>query len=121
MPALRLALAFTLAVFGPRAMVEEAARHFGQDPIISARVVGLESDWDPQAIGDDGRAVGLWQWHLGSWEFVREHMGEPTTDLRSDPVESTITAMYAWDMGLARWWTGYRVATREVQQRSGER
>lgn len=90
------------------------ARHYEVNPALAARVVDLECPrWDPEETGDDGAAVGLWQWHLESWLLVRQHMGASLEDLRADPVESTRTAMYAWSvMGLQRWWTTYEQAQR---------
>lgn len=88
------------------------ARHYEVDPALAIRVVDLECPrWDPEEEGDDGAAVGLWQWHLESWLLVRRHMEAPLQDLRTDPVESTRTAMYAWSvMGLQCWWTAYEQA-----------
>jgi len=65
-----------------------------------------ESSLDAGAVGDDGAAVGLWQWHLSSWECVRAHMNAPLDDLRADAWESTRTAMYAMgELDLYHWWS----------------
>ena len=90
-------------------MVRRMALAFGVEPERAACIVRLESEWDPAAIGDDGAAVGLWQWHMASWRHVRRQMGLSTEDRRMDPVESTATALFAIGrLGLGRWWTADR-------------
>ena len=87
-------------------LIRYMAGAMGVNPDYVACIVGHESRYDVMAVGDDGMAIGLWQWHIGSWEYVRGKMGLPLEDRRADPVESTITAIYAIDrLGLARWWT----------------
>ena len=87
-------------------MVYNTATYYGVDPVYACEIVRLESEWNTRAVGDKGKAVGLWQWHLDSWVHVRVRMGESTEDLRLDPVESTVTAMYAIKvLGLERWWS----------------
>lgn len=90
-------------------MVRQLAPAFGVDPERAACIVRLESEWDPGAVGDDGAAVGLWQWHPESWRHVRTAMGASVEDRRADPVESTVTALYAIGrLDLGRWWTADR-------------
>lgn len=80
--------------------------YYEVDPVYAINIVTLESSWDPNAIGDGGKAVGLWQWHLKSWEYVREKMKLPLDDLRTDPYEATRTALYAIGvLDLERWWS----------------
>lgn len=99
-------LATVIALTSPQAIVERAASVVGEKPAYFSCIVERESEWNPQAIGDDGAAVGLWQWHLGSWEYVRDRMGLPTDDERDSPIESTRTAAYAIGvLGLDDWWS----------------
>ena len=92
-------------------VVIRLALEHGQDAALALEVVRRESGWDPDAVGDQGRAVGLWQWHLLSWCYVRRVMRVDGADLRRDPVEATRAAMYAWRvMGLTRWWSTYAPA-----------
>lgn len=116
--AIRALLLFTLLtgqITNQKIMVQGIAEAFGVDPVIALLVVEYESSWNPEAVGDSGAAVGLYQWHLPSWELVRKHMGASLEDLRSSPVESTITTMYAWKrMGLQHWWTTYERAKEEA-------
>ena len=79
---------------------------FDVDPNYASCIVAHESEWNPNAVGDDGQAVGLWQWHLDSWEYVRKRMGKDTTDLRADPFASSMTALFAIGrLDLGSWWT----------------
>ena len=87
-------------------LIRHTAGAMGVDADFAVCIAWHESRYDVMAVGDDGMAIGLWQWHLGSWEYVRGKMGLPLEDRRNDPVESTITAIYAIDrLGLAHWWT----------------
>jgi len=70
-------------------------------------IIYHESAGDPAAVGDEGEAIGLLQWHEDSWRFVREKMGEdPSPELRWNPIESAKTAAYAMrQLGLWHWWS----------------
>jgi hypothetical protein len=108
-----LALLMALAT-GPFATSphEIAVRHvagaMGVDADYAACIVQHESAWDPSAVGDQGRALGLWQWHEPSWQHVRAKMGLSTEDRRTDPVASTSAALYWIRRGHADWWTASR-------------
>ena len=67
-----------------------------------------ESEFDPTAVGDNGRARGLWQWHEGSWIHVRRTMGASTEDRRDEPLEATVTALWWIKQGYGHWWTADR-------------
>jgi len=86
-------------------MVRQMALAFGVEPERAACIVRLESQWDPMAIGDDGAAVGLWQWHLASWRHVRARMGLSLEDRRHDPVASTSVALWWIRQGYGHWWS----------------
>lgn len=95
----------TLAIM---AVIRSLAQLYGVDPALALCICRSESSFNPRAVGDEGRAVGLWQWHLPSWEHVRRSMDLPATDLRADVVESTEAAMYAMSvLGLYHWWSTY--------------
>ncbi len=111
-----------------RLMIQALAPAFGVDPRLACEIVRLESSFRPWAIGDDGLAVGLWQWHYQSWVYVRRQMAkagfditEIEADKRADIFESTITALYAiGQMGLGHWWSTYKIALRNVEGRDGQ-
>lgn len=96
-------------------LIRSLALVYGVDQSVAVTICRLESAFNPLAVGDDGEAVGLWQWHLKSWEHVRKRMGRSLEDDRADPLESTETALYAMGvLGLSRWWSTYGLALKEV-------
>ena len=104
-----LALLAALTLSPHELLVRQAATAMDVDPDYAACIVRLESEWDPDAVGDQGRARGLWQFHLGSWIHVRRAMGLSVEDRRDNPVEATVTALYAIKhLGLRDWWTADR-------------
>ena len=100
-----VALLSALSQSPTEAMIEHAARAMDVSPEYAACIAYHESRFDPEAIGDQGRAVGLYQWHYESWAHVRRQMGLSTDDRRDDPVEATVTAMWAWRNGYRHWWS----------------
>ena len=98
-------------------MIRALALRYGVDPDFALEIVRLESSFNPAAVGDKGLAIGLWQWHLSSWEHVRCRMGLPVSDKRADAFESTITALYAiGKLNLARWWSTAERAAQNVAE-----
>jgi hypothetical protein len=57
-------------------MVQEA----GFDPEIANNIIQCESGWNPNAIGDHGESLGLWQIHQPAHN---------TGDMAFDPILST--------------------------------
>lgn len=93
-------------------MVELEARALGLDVDRVLRVVELESAWDPNAIGDEGEAVGLWQFHAGTWTWLCDLTGHSEWRdplLRRNPVYATIVALEAIQMGYGSHWTAWRI------------
>ena len=64
-----------------------------------------ESRFDPQAVGDSGRAVGPFQYWLTTWQMFRRQMGLSTEDLRGCEEEATRTTAWAISQGLDRHWS----------------
>jgi len=96
-------------------MIRLVASSYGVHPRLAVIIARRESSFYPDAVGDKGDAIGLWQWHLASWTHVRVKMGLDTKDMRSDPWESTITAMYAMGvLHLYKWWSTYKPALSEL-------
>jgi len=94
------------------------APRYGVDPDYAVEIARLESGLNPYAVGDKGKAVGLWQWWYESWVCVRRAMGLPVTDRRDDVFESTITALYALGvMKLDRWWSTAEKARKNITER----
>jgi len=110
-----------MSIIAIKALIVFFALTYGVNPALTLRICELESDFDAAAIGDNGEAVGLYQWHSdpddrGPWETVRYHMGRDSDpDLRYDPRENTETAMYAIGvMGLGHWWSTWEIAKSNV-------
>jgi len=101
------------------AVVEICADIYGVDPIDCRCIVGAESEWNPKAIGDNGEAIGLWQWHEGSIRFALRDMGIvwdwDEEDPRLNVWVSTLAAGHAMSKGWD-WWT-----TREICEELVER
>lgn len=78
-------------------------------------VADWESRFDPQAVGDGGDAIGLYQFHLGTWRRFRNEMGLGTEDLRADTRAAASTACWAFANGYARRWTVVRLGLCQVE------
>jgi len=109
--ALLLAGAITL-----QGMVSQVASYNGIDPDVAMSVVQVESAWNPQAIGDNGLSVGLWQFRgadsSNTWSWLCKVTGYPEwgdDSNRSDPVLTTIVATKAISMGYGDHWSGWRL------------
>jgi soluble lytic murein transglycosylase-like protein len=90
------------------AIIRIESRHYGIPEAFALCVADHESRFDPQAIGDHGDAVGLYQFHLGTWQHFRSRMGLPLDDLRLDAREAARTACWAFGHGFQRRWTVVR-------------
>jgi len=80
------------------------ALYYDIDDAYALCVAQRESSFDQAAIGDDGNAVGLWQFWLPTWEIFRKKMNASVDDQRDNLQESTRTAMWAFANGYARHW-----------------
>jgi soluble lytic murein transglycosylase-like protein len=87
--------------------VEIYSNLYGVDEDLALCVLARESNGRSEAVGDNGKAVGPWQFHVRTWESFRKEMGENTVDLRTDPFESTRTAIWAFYNGYGFHWTPF--------------
>ena len=102
-----------------KALIIMYATIYNVSPTLALRICELESDFCVTAIGDNGRAHGLFQIHNNgedsSWQIIRRAMGETPEDLRLDARENVRTAMYGIGvMGLGRWWSTFEQAKANV-------
>jgi hypothetical protein len=81
---------------------------YGIDEQFALCVADQESRFDAQAIGDHGEAVGLYQFHLSTWQHFRARMGLPAEDRRLDAREASRTACWAFANGFQQRWTVVR-------------
>jgi len=96
-----------------RAVVRVSAGLYHVDPSLACCIVEHESHWDLHAVGDNGAAVSLWQWHEESIRVALRDMGvtwnwEKNGDPRLSPWMSSLAACHALGENWA-WWP-----TREV-------
>lgn len=88
-------------------VVEFCAEMYAVDGELCHCIVSEESEWNPNARGDDGEAVGLWQWHEESIETALRDMGIAWDWAKGDPRlsvwASSLAAAHAISQGW-RWW-----------------
>ena len=82
----------------------------GLSPDYGVCIVTEESHWNASAVGDDGAAVGYWQWHKGSINWALADMGiawdwEAQGDPRLDVHVATVAAAHMMCEGYAHWWS----------------
>jgi hypothetical protein len=85
--------------------IERFAKEYGVSARYLVCLAREESRFDAQAVGDSGRAVGPFQYWLGTWQMFRRQMGLSTEDLRACEEESTRTTAWAISKGLDRHWS----------------
>lgn len=85
---------------------------YGVDEKLLDCVVFRESSYNFEAIGDNGKAHGLGQFHLQTWQWFREMMGKPTTDTRFNPDDALDTMAWAFSEGYQNHWTCYKLCTK---------
>lgn len=74
-----------------RELAEAAIRQEGDSPLSRDELVAMclvESNGNPDAVGDGGKAVGLFQFHAGTW---KDHTHSPLS--RRDPFASFVVAI----------------------------
>jgi hypothetical protein len=91
------------------AIIRIECRRYGVPEDFALCVADHESRFDPQAVGDHGDALGLYQFHLSTWQHFRSRMGLPADDLRLDTRESARTACWAFANGFQKRWTVVRL------------
>jgi len=92
----------------PRALIVQFSYLYGVPENLALCIAKNESGFNPEAVGDHGKAVGLFQFWAGTWTMFRKKMGLSPVDLRTDPLESTRTAMWAIANGYGKHWSTYR-------------
>ena len=89
-------------------VVSLCAELYEVDAKLCRCIVNKESEWNPNARGDNGKAVGLWQWHEESIKVAFRDMGIVWGWAEGDPRlnvwASTLAACHSLSKGW-RWWT----------------
>lgn len=91
------------------AVVEICANVYDIDADLCRCIINRESEWNPNARGDSGKSVGLWQWREESIKYAFDDMevcwdwtenGDPRLNIWA----STLAAVYALNQGWD-WWS----------------
>jgi hypothetical protein len=85
--------------------IEKYAKEYGVSARYLVCLAREESRFDPNARGDSGLSVGVFQFKLGTWQEFRQKMGLSTEDLRGCEEESVRTTAWAISNGLDRHWS----------------
>ena len=85
--------------------IERFAKEYGVPVAYLVCIAREESRFNPSASGDSGKAYGVWQYHLATWQMFRQKMGLSTEDLRGHEEESTRTTAWAISMGKDSHWS----------------
>jgi len=85
--------------------IEKYAKEYGVPVRYLVCLAREESRFDPQAIGDNSKAVGVYQFHLATWQMFRRQMGLSTEDLRGCEEEATRTTAWAVANGYSKHWS----------------
>lgn len=65
-----------------RSYAENAAKTYGIPPAIFSAMIEHESNWDPNAVGDNGAAIGLGQLHEGAAKDAGVNRRDPYANIR---------------------------------------
>jgi hypothetical protein len=85
--------------------IEKYAEEYGVSVRYLTCIAREESRFNSEAVGDSGKARGVYQFHLGTWQSFRRQMGLSTEDLRTDEEEATRTTAWAISKNLDGHWS----------------
>lgn len=72
-------------------------------------IIFKESSYNPEAVGDNGKAVGLAQFHPGTWQSFRQQMGlDENINLRKNSEEAIRTLAWGLANNYHSHWTAYK-------------
>lgn len=83
------------------------AKQYGVDVALAHCIAKAESTYQSGAVGDSGKAVGVYQWHPDSWRGWRKRMGKSTKDTRFVAKDNIETAMFTMSKGGYKNWSPY--------------
>jgi hypothetical protein len=87
-------------------IVEHFAKEYKTSPTLLVKVMNCESSGRQSAVGDSGKARGIFQFHKPTWDRFTDLMGE-TLD-RENAVDQAKVASWAFAHGYQSHWTCYR-------------
>lgn len=90
----------------PTEYADKYAAQYQVDASVFKKVMWCESNNRQESKGDNGRAIGVYQFHKGTFDMYSKKLGK-TLDINSyqDQIE---LAAYMFSIGEARQWTAYR-------------
>ncbi len=88
-------------------MIINYSEEYKVDPMLVSCILFNESSYNPEAIGDSGKAKGIAQFHLNTFKTFRKLMGMSQKDLRLNPEESIRTLCWALSTGRGYHWSVY--------------
>lgn len=86
-------------------LVTKYAQVYNVNSKIMLAMMRCESSGNQSAIGDGGRAKGLYQYHTGTWERIEKKL-DKDMDINSEHDQIHMTA-YALSQGMGSQWTSY--------------
>ncbi len=78
-------------------LIGQLASKYGVDPVVALRIAKCESGLDPFAKNQDSSATGIYQWTIGTWEYI----GSPGDRLNA---EDNIRAFMIHYPSSPSWW-----------------
>jgi len=101
-----------------KAVVGVCASIYDVDIELCYCIIEGESEWNPNAKGDNRKSVGLWQWREESIRYAFDDMGIcwdwiEDGDPRLNIWASTLAACYALNQGWG-WWSVQEQCEREL-------
>lgn len=86
-------------------LVTKYAQVYNVNSKVMLAMMRCESSGNQSAIGDGGRAKGIYQYHTGTWERIEDKLGKDM-DINSEHDQIHMTA-YALSQGMGSQWTSY--------------
>lgn len=87
-------------------LIKKYAEVYNVNDKVMLAMMNCESSGNQSAIGDGGRAYGIYQYHNGTWERLEDKIGKDM-DITSEHDQVQMTA-YALSQGMGSQWTSYR-------------
>lgn len=83
------------------------AKQYGVNVELAHCIAFNESNYNTSAVGDSGKAGGIFQFWSGTWKGWRKKMGRSTKDTRFVAKDNIETAMFVMSKGGYRNWSPY--------------
>ena len=88
--------------------IDKWANHWGANPDTLSCVLFHESTYRTDVYGDSGKAYGIAQFHLPTFQWFRAKMGLNGSDMRGGAESSIEVMAWAFAHGYGNHWTPYK-------------